>query len=207
VISNCYIGWAGVCLRFIDLTSEAPDEHIEADSYTLQAPVNASGPVAVHSDWFTVSLPTLSTVDAVVTVTPTDGEGGTFTPASAKLSNLNPVAKFAYMPASPGNKSISVTNDGGLTDPAPVVFVAKLVAVTYSLTGPASGYFGQPSTVFTVALPLNTITNGPVTITPDDGGAGGTFTPASVQLQATVRSWVEKTGGESATFTYTAAPE
>jgi hypothetical protein len=193
-------------LLFIYRESEAPDTEIRADSYHLTAPETASGPVASHSDLFTVSLPTLSAVDAVVTVTPTDGAGGTFIPASAKLSNLNPVAHFTYLPASPGSKTISVTNDSGLADPPDVTYTAKIVAVNYTLTGPASGYSGQASTVFTVALPLNTITTAPVTIIPSDGGAGGTFTPASVQLYQTLRTLKDKAAGGSATFTYTPAP-
>jgi phage tail P2-like protein len=204
--SECDIGWYGMLLRFIYRESEPPDRTIEAETYHLAAPPDASGPVAVHSDLFTVALPTLSTVDAIVTVTPDDGgQGGTFIPASAKLSNANPVAQFAYMPASAGDKTISVTNDSGLADPPAVNYHAKVVAVTYTLIGPAAGYIGVASTVFTVALPINTITSAPVTITPSDGGAGGTFTPASVQLDQTLRSLYDKAAGGSATFTYTPA--
>lgn len=200
--ADCFIGWTGAMLRFVIHESEEPDNEMKAESYHFAPPAVASGAVLVYSDTFTVSLPTLTAVDAVVTVTPSDGEGGTFTPATAKLSNLNPEAKFVYKPASAGAKTITVTNDGGLTDPPPVGYQAKVVAETYSMTGPAYGYFGEASAPFTVALPTNTILSTPVTVTPSDGGAGGTFTPASVQLYATLR---EKTGA-SVTFTYTPAP-
>jgi Phage tail protein (Tail_P2_I) len=207
VASDCNIVWAGAMLRFEVIISEAPDNEMRAEEYHLIPPTTASGPVASHSDLFTVSLPTLSTVDAVVTVTPSDGAGGTFIPASAKLSNNNPVAYFTYLPASAGAKTVTVSNDGGLTDPPPVAYTAKVVAVNYTLVGPASGYTGVASSTFTVALPAGTIAPDGVTITPNDGGAGGSFTPASVFLSATLRERLSKDAKmASATFTYTPAP-
>ena len=200
-ISECAIGWAGGCLRFITIESDEPSRQIRAEAYHLNGP--ASGAVAVHSESFTVSLPSLTTVSDVVVVTPNDGgAGGTFTPASVKLTAQNPTASFTYQPASAGGKTISSTNDGGLADPPPVDYTAKLVAETYSLSGPTAGSEGVESTPFTVALPLNTIVADVVTITPDDGGAGGTFTPASVTLFATLR----ERASESASFTYMPPP-
>jgi P2-related tail formation protein len=206
--AECQIGWCGMLLRFVIRESDKPDEHRRAEEYQLQAPADTSGAVDMHSDLFTVALPTLTAVSAVVTVTPSDGEGGTFTPASAKLSNLNPVAKFAYMPASAGTKTITVTNDAGLADPPAVTYTAKLVAENYSLSGPAGGYGGVASTAFTVALPAGTIVTDVVTITPSDNGAGGTFTPASVTLYATLRQRLEKSSKmtDTASFTYTPPP-
>jgi Phage tail protein (Tail_P2_I) len=200
-LSEGNIGWAGMCLRFIMRESAAPDTERHAQTYLLSGP--ASGPAAVDSELFTVSLPTLTTVSNVVTVTPNDaGGGGTFTPTTLQLSNETPVAQFSYRPSSVGAKIISATNDGGLTNPAAVTYQVKVVATTYTLTGPASGVAGVVSSNFTVALPTNTITAVPVTVTPNDGGAGGTFTPTSVQLYATRR----ERAAASATFTYTPAP-
>ena len=192
-------------MRFIIRASETPDRQRRAEEYHF-AGGPTSGPAATTSDLFTVTLPTLSASDVFI-VTPNDGgAGGTFDPPTVKLSSLNPTASFSYHPISAGNKTIAVTNDSGLTDPAPVVYNVKLVAVNYSLTGPAAGYIGQASTVFTVALPINTITTAPVTVTPNDGGAGGTFTPASIELFQTLRTIAEKEAGGSGTFTYTPAP-
>jgi Phage tail protein (Tail_P2_I) len=200
-VADCSIGWTGAMLRFVIHESAAPDTERHAQTYQLSGP--ASGAASVDSELFSVSLPSLTTVPDAVTVTPNDGGGGgTFTPATVQLTTDAPVAQFSYKPASAGAKVISATNDGGLTNPAPVSYQVKLVATTYSLSGPASGVAGVASTPFTVALPPNTITATPVTVTPNDGGAGGTFTPASVQLYATRR----ERASESATFTYTPAP-
>ena len=71
-----------------------------------------------------------------------------------------------------------------------------VVATTYTLTGPATGNISTPSTNFTVKLPAGGTVTGSVTVTPSDGGGGGTFVPTSVTLT---------TGASSATFTYTPA--
>lgn len=72
------------------------------------------------------------------------------------------------------------------------------VATTYSLAGPSTGPVLGTSTDFTVSLAAGFYVTAATTITPSDGGAGGTFTPSSVTLPA-------NTSGASATFTYTAA--
>ena len=142
---------------------------------------------------FTVALPAGGTVAAPVTVTPSDGGGGgTFTPATVSLTTGSPSATFTYTPASYGAKTISVTNDGSLADPGSITYTC--VASTYSLTGPSSGTVSVPSTNFTVALPVGGVVLATVTVTPSDGGGGGTFTPTTVDLT---------TGAPSATFTYT----
>jgi hypothetical protein len=65
-------------------------------------------------------------------------------------------------------------------------------ATTYTLTGPPTCATGHPSANFTIA-PDGTTT---ATVTPSDGGAGGTFTPTPVIFSG---------GSASKTFTYTAA--
>jgi hypothetical protein len=77
-----------------------------------------------------------------------------------------------------------------------IVGVPPLPATTYSLSGPTTGDVGVASTAFTVQLPAGQTVPGTVTVTPSDGGAGGTFTPSSVPLT---------TGSPLATFTYTPA--
>ena len=72
---------------------------------------------------FTVELS--GGVVGTVTVTPSDGGGGgTFTPTTVALTTLAPSDTFTYTPASTGTKTISVTNDGGLTDPANLTYTA-----------------------------------------------------------------------------------
>jgi hypothetical protein len=71
-------------------------------------------------------------------------------------------------------------------------------ASRYLLTGPTAGLSGTASAPFTVKLPPSTIVPAPITITPRDGGAGGTFAPTSVTLPADAVA-------AAATFTYTPA--
>jgi hypothetical protein len=65
-------------------------------------------------------------------------------------------------------------------------------ATGLTLTGPSSGLPSVASTPFTVTA--NGTLAGSGTVTPSDGGAGGTFTPTSVTLNSSTLS---------ATFTYT----
>jgi len=60
---------------------------------------------------------------------------------------------------------------------------------TYSVSGPATGVSGTPSTNFTLTPAAATLD----TITLSDGGAGGTFTPASLTISS----------ASAVTFTYT----
>jgi hypothetical protein len=58
---------------------------------------------------------------------------------------------------------------------------------SYTLAGPSSDSVNAASTNFTVWLGTGTLA-GSVMITPNDGGAGGTFTPSTVSLTNTARS-------------------
>jgi hypothetical protein len=69
-------------------------------------------------------------------------------------------------------------------------------ATSYSVMGPSAGVSGAASEPFTVTLANGTVASSPVTVVFSDGGAGGTFSPASVVLT---------TASPSATFTYTPA--
>ena len=68
-------------------------------------------------------------------------------------------------------------------------------ATTYTLTGPSSGTVSTASGAFTVQASGSL--SAAVTVTPSDGGNGGTFSPTTVTLAAGNNS--------SATFTYTPA--
>jgi Phage tail protein (Tail_P2_I) len=149
VVSNCYIGWAGVCLRFRDLTSEAPDYVIEAHGYDFFGP--SLGAPATTSAPFTVQLRSGAVITDPVVVTPSDnGAGGTFTPTSVTLTTTNRVATFTYTPATEGTHQISTSNDGNLDDPPSIALVST--QQTYTLTGPASGMQGADSAPFTVQM-------------------------------------------------------
>ncbi len=163
-----------------------------ATSVTLSGP--SSGAVGVASTPFTVGAN--GGITGTVTVTPSDGgAGGTFSPASVAISSGTPTATFTYTPSTTGARSISVTNDGGLSNPSPITYTATSGAATaVTLSGPSSGTVGVASTNFTVGA--NGSITGTVTVTPSDSGAGGTFTPAAVNISS---------GTPTATFTYTAA--
>lgn len=61
------------------------------------------------------------------------------------------------------------------------------VVTSYTLTGPSTATVGIVSDYFVVTLGPGTL-GSPVDITPDDGGAGGTFTVVSVTLTDSIRS-------------------
>jgi hypothetical protein len=94
-----------------------------ATQYSLSGP--SSGNVNIASTNFTVALPTGGVIIGSVTVTPDDGgDGGTFTPTSVALTTADPSKTFTYTPETPGAKTISVTNSGGLTNPANIVYTS-----------------------------------------------------------------------------------
>jgi hypothetical protein len=173
-----------------------------ATGFTLTAPSPASGTVGVASGNFTVALVPAGATSADVTITPAAGAGGgTFAPATLTLNTNTPSGTFKYTPASAGTKTIAITNNGGLTNPAGVTYsaiAAPPVATGYSLAGPspASGTVGVASGNFTVALTPTGGTSAAVTVTPTDGTGGGTFTPSTVTLS---------TATPTATFKYTPA--
>lgn len=89
----------------------------------------SSGTVSTPSSNFTV--PYRGVLASPVTVTPNDsGAGGTFTPSSVTLAaagTWNPTATFTYTPpAGTMTTKIAVTNNGGLTDPAGIVFSTEV---------------------------------------------------------------------------------
>jgi len=102
-----------------------------ATATTLSGP--SSGTTGVASTNFTVGAN--GTITGTVTVTPGDGgDGGTFTPTSVAISSGTPTTTFTYTPASTGVKTISISDDGGLTD-----------ATSLSYTAAATG--GDPAAI------------------------------------------------------------
>jgi hypothetical protein len=103
-----------------------------ATTYLLTGP--STGPTGVASTNFTVSLPVGGVVVATVIVTPTDAlptlSAGTFTPTSVNLTTGAPSATFTYTPLAIGAKTISVTNNRGLTNPANLTYTATVPPVS-----------------------------------------------------------------------------
>jgi hypothetical protein len=160
-----------------------------ATATTLNGP--GSGTTGVASTLFTVGLngPPVGTV----IVTPSDGgAGGSFTPVTVALSTGTPTATFTYTPASPGVKTLTLTNNASLSNPPLWAYTSNAVgATTLTLSGPSNGTVGVASTPFTVGA--NGGVTGSFTVTPTDG-AGGVFSPAFVTLTA---------AQPTALFTYT----
>ena len=92
--------------------------YLEA-TYRLTGTGHSGGTNGVASQNFTVTPAGLFTG----TVIPNDGgDGGTFIPTSLTWSGTQDAKTFTYTPASIGAKTISVTNDAGLTNPASIIY-------------------------------------------------------------------------------------
>lgn len=90
-----------------------------ATATTLTGPT--SGTIGVASSNFTVGAN--GPITGTVVITPSDsGAGGTFTPTTVSINTGSPTGTFTYTPASGGNKTISTTNGGGLSNPASIAF-------------------------------------------------------------------------------------
>lgn len=102
-----------------------------ATAVTLSGPT--SGVSGAASSNFTVSAN--GTLSSSLVVTPSDsGGGGTFSPTSVTLSSGTLTGTFTYTPASAGTKSVSITNNGSLTNSgSPISYNAlpSSVAVPY----------------------------------------------------------------------------
>lgn len=166
-----------------------------ATGITMSGPT--TGTVGVASTNFSIGVtPVGGTITGTVVVTPSDGGvGGTFTPTTVSLTTAAPTATFTYTPASVGAKTISVTNNGSLTNPANITYTATSGAATaVTMSGPSSGTVSVASTNFTIGA--NGTITGTVVVTPSDAANGGTFTPTTVSISS---------GTPTATFTYTPA--
>jgi hypothetical protein len=97
----------------------------DATGVTMSGP--SSGVVSVASTNFTIGVsPSGGTITGTVVVTPSSGGGGgTFTPTTVSLTDAIPTATFTYTPASTGAKTISVTNNGGLTNPSNITYTVS----------------------------------------------------------------------------------
>ena len=173
----------------------ALSELSSATAVTLTAPSPASGANGAASGNWTVGADGI--ISGTIVVTPNDSaNGGTFTPSTISISSGSPTGTFTYTPASAGNKSIAVTNNGGLSNPSSINYTSQANATTVTLTAPspASGQNGIASGNWTVGA--DGIISGTVIVTPNDSANGGTFLPSTVSISA---------GSPTGTFTYTPA--
>jgi hypothetical protein len=74
------------------------------------------------------------TITGTVIVTPSDsGGGGAFTPSTVSISSGTPTATYTYTAGSAGVKSITVTNNGGLTNPSAISYTASAASGSFNL--------------------------------------------------------------------------
>lgn len=171
------------------LVDSLAETAIEATTVTTTGPT--SGLSGVASTNFTVGAN--GAITGTVIVTPSDGGGGgTFTPTTVSISSGSPTGTFTYTPSSTGAKTISVTNNGSLTNPSNITYTVTVAATAVTMTGPTSGVSGAASTNFTIGA--NGSITGTVVVTPSDAGGGGSFTPTTVSISS---------GAPTGTFTYT----
>jgi len=160
-----------------------------------------TGVTGVASTAFSVGVTPLGgAITGTVVVTPSDAAaGGTFTPASVSLTTAAPAATFTYTPSSAGAKTISVTNNGALTNPANITYTASAAATAPGAPtiGTATGGDASASVTFTAPASNGGSAITGYTVTSSPGGL--TATGASSPLNVT-----GLTNGTAYTFSVTA---
>ena len=120
-----------------DATTTAGPGAAAATAYTLTGP--SSGSSGVASSAFTVAAN--GSLSANVVITPSDGgNGGTFSPTTVTLTSAATSGTFTYTPASTGSKTISTTNNGGLTNPASVTYTGSAPPAVLAPNDPSLVY-------------------------------------------------------------------
>lgn len=110
-----------------------------ATTVTFAGPT--TGVSGIASTNFTVGAN--GAITGTVVVTPSDASnGGTFTPTTVSISSGSPTGTFTYTPASTGTKTISVTNNGSLSNPSNISYVSS-AAAKYTLVDTTDGLTGQ----------------------------------------------------------------
>lgn len=162
---------------------------------TMSGPT--SGTVGVASSAFTVG--TDGTRSASVTVTPTPVAGVTFNPASVTLPAGTGSATFTATSSSSGAKTIAVTNNGGLTNPASITLNVAAAATAPSAPTAVTATAGNASASVTGTAPAS---NGGAAIT----GYRATSSPGGITATSSTLP-VNVTGltnGTAYTFTLAA---
>lgn len=74
-------------------------------------------------------------IAGTVIITPSDSSaGGSFAPLTISISSGTPTGSFTYTPSSAGGKTISVSNNAGLTNPANITYTATAPALYTQVT-------------------------------------------------------------------------
>lgn len=149
------------------ITSISADQSAtSATATTLSGP--SSGTTGVASSNFTAGAN--GEITGTVTVTPSDaGNGGTFTPTTVAISSGTPTATFTYTPASTGSKTISISDNGGLTDATPLTYTATAAPTDkYTRIDATDTIYGQNIMVLVpnsnAAIPYNSANPTPVVL-------------------------------------------
>jgi hypothetical protein len=101
----------------------------EAQGYTVTPPTPAGGQVGTVSEPFVVAVPAGTTLHSPVHVTPSLSGAGGPVGSPVLLQGDNASGSFLVAPTgSAGMRTVSVTNDGGLVNPAPSAYFAFSVA-------------------------------------------------------------------------------
>jgi hypothetical protein len=127
-------------------------EPTAATGVTMTGPT--SGVVSTASTNFTVGVtPVGGTITGTVVVTPSDAAGGgTFAPTAVSLTSGAPTGAFTYTPnATVATRTISATNNSGLTNPANISYsvTAAATAPGAPTIGTATGGDASASVTFT----------------------------------------------------------
>lgn len=173
----------------------ATAELLPATALTFTGP--SSGATGAASTNFTVVAN--GSLASSVTVSLSDGgAGGSFTPSSLTLTSGSTSATFTYTAASAGAKTLSITNNGGLTNPSSLTYTASAATVPGAPTiGTATAGDAQATVSFTAPGSNGGSAILDYTVTSSPGGF--TATGASSPLTVTGLS-----NGTAYTFTVTA---
>lgn len=164
-----------------------------ATAVTMSGPT--SGYVSAASTNFSIGAN--GVITGTVTVTPSDGgAGGTFTPSSVAINSGSPTATFTYTPASTGAKTISVTNNGSLSNPSNISYTSNSNLPGKPTSVVASAGSGAASVTFTPGDTGGaTVT---YTVTASPGGASNTGSASPITVSGL-------TNGVAYTFTVSPA--
>lgn len=170
-----------------------------ATAITMTGPT--TGVASAASTNFTVALSPVAGTASSTTVTPSDASGGgTFTPTSVVLSTSTQSATFTYTPNSTvTTRTISVTNNGGLTNPSAISYSVTAAATVPGAPtiGTATGAAASASVAFTAPGSNGGSAIIDYTVTSSPGG----FTATGAGSPLTVSGL---TNGTAYTFTVTA---
>jgi hypothetical protein len=172
-----------------------------ATAVTLSGPT--SGTAGAQSSPFTVGAD--GAITGTVTVTPSDGgAGGTFSPTSVQISSASATATFTYTsPASAGTYTISVTNNGSLSNPSSISYVASASDTTPPAFVSAVVANATPSTITLTFGEVLAASTPPASAFAVSGGRTVTAvgTPSGQTIALTVSS--PYAYGDAITVTYT----